>query len=181
LSLPTKSIYTEEELVSLLKSRDQQAYSYLYDSYAAAFYGVIQRIVGEGEEATDILQEGFVKVWKNIEQYDVSKGKLFTWMLNIMRHVAIDYLRSGIRKKEQHTDSLEPGTHVSGNETQTKVDHLGLRNVLDKLKEEHRIIIELAYYQGYTQEEISKELDIPLGTVKSRARLALAQLRQILN
>lgn len=179
--MSTKSIYTEEELIVLLKRKDQQAYSYLYDHYAAAFFGIIQRIIGEGVEATDVLQEGFVKIWRNIDQYDVSKGRLFTWMLNIMRHAAIDYLRSGIRKKAQSTDSLEPGMHVAGNETQVRVDHLGLRNVLGQLKEEHKVIIELSYFKGYTQEEIAEELAIPLGTVKTRARLALAQLRQILS
>lgn len=179
--MSTKSIYTEDELVSLLKSKDQQAYSYLYDSYAPALYGMIQRITGEGDEAADILQEGFVKIWRNIHQYDSSKGRLFTWMLNIARNLSIDYMRSGSRKKESRTDSLEPGMHVQGNDTHMEIDHMGLNKVLAQLRDEHKIIIELSYFKGYTQDEISKQLAIPLGTVKTRARAALIQLRQILN
>lgn len=178
--MPHKNIYTEEELISLLLSKDEQGYSYLYDNYAAALYGMIVRIVGECDEASDILQDSFVKIWRNISLYDAEKGRLFTWMLNLTRNVAIDYMRSADKKKDSKTHSLEPGVHIKGNETYANIDHLGLKKVLGQLRNEHRIVIEMAYFQGYTQDEISKELDIPLGTIKTRARAALMQLKQIL-
>lgn len=176
--------YTDEELVLLLKSKDQRAYIYLYDNYAGALFGIIKRILGDGEEANDLLQESFVKIWRNILQYDTTKGRLFTWMINIARNTAIDYKRSGQSKKDEVTNSLEEqvGNTVDENfVTYIKTDHLGLQKIIERLANDHRIIIELSYFQGYTQDEISKKLNIPLGTVKTRARAALMQLKQILN
>lgn len=181
--LPPSSNYTDEQLVALLKSKDQRAYNYLYDHYADALFGMIKRILGECEETTDVLQESFVKIWRNIAQYDATKGRLFTWMINIARNTAIDFKRSGQSKKDKQTNSLDTEIGVIPDHlaTYTKTDHLGLNKVMDELKADHRIIIEMAYFQGYTQDEISKELNIPLGTVKTRARAALIQLKQILN
>ncbi|QNL47976.1 sigma-70 family RNA polymerase sigma factor [Olivibacter sp. SDN3] len=179
--MPHKNIYTEEELISLLISKEEQGYNYLYDNYAAALYGVVVRVVGESNETADILQDSFVKIWQNIDQYDPAKGRLFTWMLKITRNLAIDYMRSADKKRDSKTHSLDPGVHIEGNETYANIDHLGLKKVLGRLKNEYRIVIEMAYFQGYTQDEISKELDIPLGTIKTRARAALMQLKQILN
>jgi len=178
------SSYTDEQLVLLLKSKDQRAYIYLYDNYASALFGIIRRIIGDGEEANDVLQESFVKIWRNILQYDTTKGRLFTWMINIARNTAIDYKRSGQSKKDERTNSLEETESSAIDEnfvTYIKTDHLGLQKIIDRLASDHRMIIELAYFQGYTQDEISKKLNIPLGTVKTRARAALAQLKQILN
>lgn len=178
--MPLKHVYTEEQLIALLSSKDQKAYSYLYDNYAAALYGMIMRITGDCDGASDILQDSFVKIWGNIGQYDPAKGRLFTWMLNITRNMSMDYMRSAEKKKKDKTNSLEPGTDVEGNETYVNVDHVGLNKVLANLKEEYIVVIEMAYFQGYTQDEISKALDIPLGTIKTRARSALMKLKQIL-
>ena len=92
--------YTEEELVFLLKKQDQQAFSYLYDNYAAALNGVIFRMVEDKNLAEDILQEAFVKIWNNFASYDTSKGRLFTWMLNLTKNLTIDTLRSKGYKKQ---------------------------------------------------------------------------------
>ena len=86
--------YTEQELISLLKSRDNRAFGYLYDNYSAALFGIITQIVGDMELANDVLQEVFINVWRKIETYDPTKGRLFTWMLNIARNASIDILRS---------------------------------------------------------------------------------------
>jgi RNA polymerase sigma-70 factor (ECF subfamily) len=86
--------YTEQELTSSLQRREQSAFSYLYDQYSGALYSVIHNIVTDSEIANDVLQEVFVKIWKQIESYDASKGRLFTWMLNISRNASIDMLRS---------------------------------------------------------------------------------------
>lgn len=93
--------YTEEELISLLKERDQNAFSYLYDNYSKALFGIIYNIVGNTEEAEDILQIVFLKIWNSFSTYDKSKGRLYTWMLNITRNSAIDYVRS----KQNKTNS----------------------------------------------------------------------------
>jgi RNA polymerase sigma-70 factor (ECF subfamily) len=138
--------------------------------------------VNDAELANDVLQEVFVNIWRRIEQYDAGKGRLFTWMMNIARNASIDTLRSrgyqNSRKNQSIHDNVDtiPATDV----IQPGVDTIGLRKMLEKLKEEQRILIELAYFKGYTHEEIAGLEKIPLGTVKTRIRNALIQLRGLL-
>jgi RNA polymerase sigma factor (sigma-70 family) len=174
--------YTEQELVSLLRNRDNKAFAYLYDNYASALNSIVLQIVNDAELANDVLQEVFVNIWRRIEQYDPGKGRLFTWMMNIARNASIDTLRSrgyqNSRKNQSIQDNVDTiqGTDV----IQPGVDTIGLRKVLEKLKEEQRILIELAYFKGYTHEEIAELEKLPLGTVKTRIRNALIQLRGLL-
>lgn len=176
------SSYPEAELVDLLKGRDEKAYSYLYDHYSAALYGVVLRVLNSEEAARDVLQDVFVKIWRNIQSYDAGKGRLYTWMLNIARNTAIDVLRSRRFKDDQKIRELDNAVHVNvpAMSTTMFVDHVGLSKVMDQLSEEQQRLLNLAYFRGYTQEEISKELEIPLGTVKTRIRNTLIQLRNIL-
>ncbi len=129
------------------------------------------------EQAADVLQEVFVKIWRQIESYDDNKGRLFTWMLNIARNAAIDMVRSKAWQNSQQNNELTEGHFNAAGSTQTNVDQIGLRKLVHELKEEHKVLVELSYFKGYTQDEISKMLDIPLGTVKTRLRTALTQLR----
>ena len=180
--MSTYEYLNEAQLIDSLKKRDQAAFSYLYDNYAAALYGVIIKIIGREEEANDLLQESFVKIWKSIATYDDSKGRLYTWMLNITRNTAIDLLRSSKFKKSRATDNLEDNTnHIKGNLGNTiKVDNFGVKKIVDALEEKYQKIIELSFFKGYTHEEIAQELSIPLGTVKTRSRSALIQLKNIM-
>lgn len=174
--------YTEEELVLQLQNRNQQAFSYLYDNYAAALNGVIFRLVDDNDLSEDILQEAFVKIWNNFNNYDASKGRLFTWMLNITRNLTIDTLRSKGYKNQRKISSDENSVSNLANDSNsiTKFDAMGIRKQVSNLKPEQRSIIDLAYFNGYTQEEISKEMGIPLGTVKTRMRTAVLELRKML-
>jgi RNA polymerase sigma factor (sigma-70 family) len=171
--------YTEKELVRLLKSRNERAFNFLYDNYSPAVYGVIIKVVTDTAAADDILQEVFIKIWKNVGQYDEAKGKLFTWIINIARNTAIDRLRSKSYQNDQNTSALDvtqfsnTGLAISRN-----VDHIGLNRLVKGLKAEYRAVIDLAYFKGYTQEEISKELDMPVGTVKTNVRRALIELKK---
>ncbi len=172
--------YSEEELVTQVLRKDQQAFSYLYDNYAGALNTVIFKMVENKELAEDVLQEAFVKIWNNFENYDKSKGRLFTWMLNITRNLTIDTLRSKSFKKQKKISGDE--NSVSSLED-TKIgidrfDAMGLRKQVNNLKEDQRSIIDMAYFFGYTQDEISKHLGIPLGTVKTRMRTAIIELRK---
>ena len=180
--LPDVKKYSEEELVMLLQSRDQQAFSYLYDNYSAALNGVIYRMVENRELAEDILQEAFVKIWNNFSSYDTGKGRLFTWMLNITRNLTIDTLRSKGYKKQAKISSDENSVSnfTDDSNVAERFDAMGLRKQLVNLKPEQRSIIDLAYFNGYTQDEISKEMGIPLGTVKTRMRSAIIELRKLL-
>lgn len=174
-----KHKYTEPELVSLLKTGSKEAFDVLYDNYSSALFGIISRIVSSEENAQDVLQDAFVKIWKNISRYDNTKGTLFTWMLNICRNSAIDATRSKHERHQIHNGDLivsiaeEQGIEMS-------TDHVGIREVLVTLKSEHKLIIDYLYMKGYTQEETARVLSMPLGTVKTRARTALMQLRELL-
>jgi RNA polymerase sigma-70 factor (ECF subfamily) len=173
--------YSEEELVQELQNRNQQAFSYLYDNYAAALNGVIFRLVEDKELAEDILQEAFVKVWNNFSSYDSTKGRLFTWMLNLTKNLTIDTLRSkGYKKQSKISGDENAVSNLSDNTGAEKFDALGIRKQLDNLKPAQRNIIDMAYFNGYTQDEISKEMGIPLGTVKTRMRSAILELRKML-
>lgn len=172
--------YTETELVQLLKQRQQSAFSYLYDNYSGALLSVILNIVTDTELANDVLQEVFVKIWRQIESYDQTKGRLFTWMMNVARNASIDTVRSKGFQNSQQNQELTESVYDKGGSTQLQTDQIGLRKVVHELKDEYKVLVELAYFQGYTQDEISKMLDIPLGTVKTRLRTALTQLRSVI-
>jgi RNA polymerase sigma factor (sigma-70 family) len=180
--LPHTATYTESELIERLRARDQAAFGYLYDNYSAAVYGIITRIVPEEESAEDILQETFVKVWNYFVSYDSSKGRLFTWLVNIARNLAIDHTRSKLYKADMKNQSLtnSVGKINRQQSSSQNTDVIGLKAFVEKLKPEHKEIIDLLYFGGCTQEEVSKELNMPLGTVKTRTRAALQQLRELL-
>ena len=173
--------YTESELTMLLKQRDQSAFAYLYDNYSGALNSVILPIVKEEESACDILQEVFVRIWKQIDNYDETKGRLFTWMLNIARNASIDLLRSKNFKNSQQNLPLTETVYQQAGSSNTDTNKIGLRKLVQELKDDYRSLIDLHYFQGFTQEEISKIMDIPLGTVKTRLRSSLQQLRKIVN
>lgn len=177
----TTILHSETELIAMLKSKDEKAFNYLYDNYSGALYGVILKVLDKEELANDLLQEVFVKIWRSIEQYDSSKGRLYTWMLNIARNSAIDVLRSKSFQQEQKTIDIENSVYLneSRRNTENNTDTLGLKKSVMNLKPEFRILIDLAYFQGFTQEEISKTLQIPLGTVKTRMRNAILELKSV--
>jgi RNA polymerase sigma-70 factor, ECF subfamily len=174
--------YTEDELVVHLQQRDQQAFSYLYDNYAAALNAVVYRMVENKELSEDILQEAFVKIWNNFTSYDKTKGRLFTWMLNLTRNLTIDTLRSKGYKKQSKISGDENSVSnlQDGNSRIEKFDTLGLAKQLSTLKADQRQIIDMAYFSGFTQDEISKHLGMPLGTVKTKMRAAILELRKSL-
>ncbi|MEO6232997.1 MAG: sigma-70 family RNA polymerase sigma factor [Ferruginibacter sp.] len=174
--------YSEDELVLLLQKRDQEAFSYLYDNYAPALNGVIFRLVEDKTLSEDILQEAFLKIWNNFSSYDNSKGRLFTWMMNLTRNLTIDTLRSKGYKKQTKISGDENSVNnlQDTNSGVEKFDTLGIRKQLENLKPDQRLVIDLAYFKGLTQDEISKEIGIPLGTVKTRMRTAILELRKIL-
>lgn len=134
----------------------------------------------DDETAQDVMQETFVKIWNNIGQYNAEKGRIYTWMINIARNSAIDKLRS---KGEIMKGKIQGGDDIVNNvaggmKTEVSTDTIGLKNLVASLKPEYQTIVQLAYYRGFTLDEISKTLDIPLGTVKTRMRYAIKQLRE---
>ncbi len=173
--------YVEADLVLLLKQRSQEAFRYLYDNYSGALHTTVIVIVKDTAYAADILQEVFIKIWKQIDQYDDSKGRLFTWMANIARNASIDMLRSkGYRNEQKNQELPDNVHHISGADT-LKPEVIGVRNLLQRLKPEYKAVLDLSYFQGFSHDEIARILNIPIGTVKTRIRSAVIQLRSMVN
>ena len=176
----TSAKLSEEELVKLLKRGDTKAFASLYDNYSAGLFGIILKIVDSEETAEDVLQETFVKIWKNIKSYDPSKGRLFTWLLNIARNNAIDKTRSKGYKTSQKVQKLDSIVYYGSNLTSAlNIDLIGIKELVEKLKPEHREIINLLYLGGFTHTQAAEELDMPLGTVKTRIKIAIRELRKL--
>lgn len=177
----SKITYSEQELIVLLQTQSNEGFSYLYDNYSGSLFTIINQVITDQEIASDVLQEVFVNIWRKIDMYDSKKGRLFTWMLNIARNAAIDKVRSkGFRNSQKNqpiSDNVNDGITLSVN---PETSDVGLKKVLTKLKEEYRTLIDLSFFQGFTHEEIAKMLEIPLGTVKTRIRTALSQLRTMI-
>lgn len=181
--------FSESELITLLKDMDEKAFNYLYDNYSGALYGLILKIVLESNYAEEVIQDVFMKIWKNIDQYDTSKGRLYTWMINISRNTAIDYVKSkGYQnqlKNQSITNFVNREETISlsdrlSNVSENNTDLIGMSSVINGLKPEWKELIDLAYYQGYTQIEIAEKLAIPIGTVKTRTRSAMLELKELL-
>ncbi len=171
----------DSNIQDLLKRDPRKAVAKILEKYGGALLGVIQRILGSKEAAEDALQDTCVKIWKNAATYDQKKGRLFTWLLNIARNTAIDKARTGKFQHHRKSQPLEDNVYdnISHSEEMKTVD-VGLMDLVDNLEEKYRQVIDLIYLQGYTQKEVAESLDLPLGTVKTRARTGLRKLRKIL-
>ena len=169
--------------MSALKNREKIAVEALYDMYSASLFGVISRIITDTATAEDVLQETFVKIWHSFSSYSTEKGRLFTWMVNIARHLAIDKLRSKDFKNQNKNQELENNVTFIDEQRNTvyKPELLGIKDLVQTLKPEQKLILELVYFKGYTHVEAADELGIPLGTIKTRLRMAILQLRKHFN
>jgi RNA polymerase sigma-70 factor (ECF subfamily) len=151
--------------------------------YSASLYGVIYRIIQHEEIAEDLLQDTFVRIWNSFSSYDSTKGRLFTWMVNIARNITIDKTRSKDFRNNSKTEDIENNVLTiemqSGNILNPEV--MGLKELVAKLKPEQKIVLDLVYFRGFTHLEVSEELEIPLGTVKTRLRNAIITLRKLFN
>lgn len=170
---------SQEEIILLLQKKDDKAYSVLYDMYAKSLFAVIINLINDREEAEDVLQESFIKIWKNIDSYDGSKGRLYTWMLNISRNTAIDKLRSKNFNNSKKNLSSDNFVHLldESNKSVFKIDAIGIQEFIQKLKPKCIALIDLLFFKGYTQQEASEALEIPLGTVKTQNRNCINDLR----
>lgn len=163
-------------LAKRLKNRDVAALDYLYDHYSEALYGIIYRTTGHQEIAEETLHDVFLKVWEQIDQYNPSKGTLFTWMFRIARNKAIDARRSRDFRSSEKSESHEP--YVDMFEARETMDtDIGLKKVLDELGNMCKKLIQLNFFMGYSHAEISKKESIPLGTVKTRLRNCLKSIK----
>jgi len=183
LSKKRKISLSEEELVLSLQHREKIAVEALYDMYSASLFGVISRIINDTAIAEDVLQETFVKIWHSFSSYSSEKGRLFTWMVNIARNLAIDKIRSKDFKNQNKNQEIENNVTFIDEQRNTvyKPELMGIKDLVQTLKPEQKLIIELVYFKGYTHVEAAEELGIPLGTIKTRLRMAILELRKHFN
>ena len=183
MSKKRKISLSEEELVLALQRREKIGAAALYDMYSASLFGVIVRIVNDEALAEDILQDTFVKIWNSFSSYSPEKGRLFTWMVNIARNLAIDKIRSKDFKNQTKNQELENTVPFIDEQRNTvyKPELLGVKDLVEQLKPEQKSILDLVYFKGYTHVEAADELGVPLGTIKTRLRLAITQLRKYFN
>ena len=177
--------HIEADLINQIRNGDKDAFSRLYDMYSANLYGVCLKILGSDELAEDVVQESFIKVWKRINTFDPTKGRLFTWLLNITRNTAIDALRKNKKNVKTEIQTLDFVVNISGRLSNgpvhnfIRINEIGLKELVSKLPQEQQQVIDILYFKGYTQQEAADELEIPLGTIKTRSRNAIQELRKL--
>lgn len=170
----------EKDIVYLLERGDKKAITLLYEHYADSLYGVIQKIISDEDTAQDVLQETFVKIWRYAKKYDASKAKLFTWLYRIAYNTAIDKVRS-LKNKNNKEVQIENSSVYKITTNQLNDEVLDIQKHLSTLEEKYQIVINALFFEGMTQQEASEELDIPLGTIKSRLKIGLRELKKIYN
>ncbi len=170
-------------LIAALQQKDVRAFETLYNMYSTSISGVICHILRDQALAEEVLQDVFVKVWHNSSSYDAGKGRFFTWILNIARNAAIDKTRSKdfkASKKNLDTDLFVDILH-DDDQLDKKTDAIGIRKYIGQLADKCKDLIAALYFKGYTQKETAELLDIPIGTVKTRNRNCINDLRTLLN
>ena len=176
-------------LMSQIARAQSAALGDLYDRYGRMVFSLALRITGSGETAEEVTQDVFVQVWRFAEHYDPRQGKLTTWLSRVTRNRAIDILRQQNVRPEGHADSLDddlfsfndPASEAAVEPAvELRLQQEQVRQALEQLPEEQRQALALAYFMGMTQQEISDKLKQPLGTVKTRIRLGMIKLKDLL-
>ena len=178
-NMAKKLFIGEELLIEQLKLNNRKAFEYLYDNYSSALYGIILKVLKDEEKAADTLQDSFLKIWRSMSSYDAAKGSIFTWMLNIARNRASDKLRAETRPEIVVFWDRLPEEDIIPVSVQSPLATIDVRSIVSRMVPEKKQVIEMVYFQGYTHEEVSERLNVPLGTIKSRVRRALTDLRTI--
>tara|TARA_R110002096_G_scaffold329006_6_gene523094 strand:+ start:62498 stop:63115 length:618 start_codon:yes stop_codon:yes gene_type:complete len=188
--LLTQDNEKDRDLMKRIASQDPVALSLLYDKYHKILFGLLLSVLKKKEEAEDLLQEVFTTIWQKADQFDTERGSAYTWIVSLTRNKGIDRLRSKVYKEQKrqstslndddvfqplYSDENSPleSTILSERASQ-------LYTALQKLSEKQRTVIQVAYFDGLSQSEISDKLDLPLGTVKTRMRDGMLKLRELL-
>jgi RNA polymerase sigma-70 factor (ECF subfamily) len=171
-------------LIQRMAAGDRDAFASFYDRYAALVLTFATRLLRAGTDAEDLLQEAFLQVWRQAHSYDQARGSPEAWIMTMTRSRAIDKLRSRRRRDEgmsfpREGPHLEGGGAVESGAAESEA-RLTVHGALAKLPEVQRVVLELAYFDGFTQSEIAARLGEPLGTVKTRLRAGLERLRGFL-
>jgi len=168
---------SDSNILILLRDKNEKGLSDLYDKYSSALFGIISRIIYDSSAAEDILSHTMLKAWNKIDSYDESKSSLFTWLSTIARNTSIDKKRLKSYQNNEKTESID--THVYNVEASSEnFAGIDVAKLTSKLDEKYKVVLDLMFLQGYSHGDISKHLEIPLGTVKTRLRSAIKILRE---
>ncbi len=185
ISLPVDQL-SDEVLLSAVARGAVWAMEILYERYSRILYSLAYRMVADHQVAEDLLQDAFLAVWRRATSYSPQSGAVRSWIVSIMHHRTIDYLRSVRRRstlKEASWEEIERDERTAfpdaWDEAWQNIQSAKIREALMQLPTEQRMVIELAYFQGWTHSEIAEGCQIPLGTVKARMRLGLARLKRV--
>jgi RNA polymerase sigma-70 factor, ECF subfamily len=181
---PTDAESRQAELIRGVAEGDNQALASLYDATSRTVYGLLLRILSDPSAAEEVLLDVYAQVWRQAGSYSAERGKPLAWLTTIARSRAIDRLRRG-RQEQMLTAPLEEATRAASGDSAEETVWAGevravVRAALDALVPEQREVIELAYYGGMSHSEIAAARGLPLGTVKTRTRLGMIRLREIL-
>ncbi len=179
---------TDEELIALYRKGDEEAFKMLIERYTPLIFNFIRRLAGAGN-ATDVVSDVFIKVWKNIERFDVAKAHFKTWIFTIARNTATDFLRKkksvvfsdleGDDDAQSFEEGIADATILPDEALEKLEDVASLNKMLDTLPLDYKIVLTLYYQDEMTFEEIGTVLGKPMNTVKSHHRRALIQLRKL--
>ena len=182
---------SDAELAARMARRDRSAFSLVYDRYSSRAFGLVLRLLGDRAVSEDVLQEAFWRAWQRAETFDAARASFSAWLLSIAHHCAIDEMRRQRTRTKptdieldatedgETRDVVDPESDVSESAWSNLVsDHVRL--AITQLPDAQRRVIELAYFGGFTRQEIATQLKEPLGTVHTRARLGLTKLKELL-
>jgi RNA polymerase sigma-70 factor (ECF subfamily) len=165
-----------------MQRRDEKAFERLYELYSESTFGIIYNVVQDTAIAEEVLQDVFIKIWDNANSYSSTKGRFFTWVLNIARNAAIDKIRSKDFKNKKKNLKAEFFVNIleDQNSFSKRTDTIGIRKFVNALEPLCKKVIEILYFKGFTQKDAAVELDMPLGTVKTRNRICINRLRELM-
>lgn len=175
--------WSDEQLIAQVARGDTAAYEMLYDRYASAGLGLALKITGDQALAEEVLQETFWRVWRKADLFQTQRGAFTSWFFGIARNLSIDMLRrqrTQVQPAEVSDQLIEQTADPTLDVPETawlRVKHQQMRAAIESLPSEQRYVIELAYFRGMTRQEIAGVTGEPLGTIHTRARLALQKLR----
>jgi RNA polymerase sigma-70 factor, ECF subfamily len=177
----TDELQGDRRLLDRIVARDQVALGELYDRHSRLLFGLLVRMLGDYGDAEEVLQDVFVQTWTRAETFDPALGSAVGWLIGIARNRAIDRLRTNAIRR-RGSDSVQVTAAAVTPESAAVLAERGeaVRHALASLHSEQRELIQRAYFRGLTQSELAAELKLPLGTVKTRIRTGLAQLRHAL-
>ena len=173
---------SEKELINQLQAKNEKSFRHMYEMYSENLLGVIYTILKDEELSEEVLQDVFIKIWNNIDSYSEKKGRFFTWILNIARNAAIDKTRSKAFKNIKQNQNVDYFVNILEEKSNfsSEIDAIGIKKYIKALEPICKKIIDLLFFKGFTQKEASEELDMPIGTIKTRNRICINKLRDVL-